>query len=53
MKNKMKLGCLVLVAALSVTAMPNTYVYADDTDDYYADDYDDYDDDYEIVEIDD
>lgn len=47
MKNKMKLGCLVLVAALGVTAMPNTYVYADDTDDYYADDYDDYDDDYE------
>ena len=47
MKNKMKLGCLVLVAVLGVTAMPNTYVYADDTDDYYADDYDDYDDDYE------
>ena len=47
MKNKMKLGCLVLVAVLGVTAMPNTYVYADDTDDYYADDYDGYDDDYD------
>lgn len=47
MKNKMKLGCLVLVAALGVTAIPNTYAYADDTDDYYADDYDGYDDEYD------